>query len=149
MMGRYIRFLMGPDFEPAPGADAWQLSNPPILALAPVRIALELFREAGMDQLRSKSLAMTGFLDGLIRGLLDDVLEIITPADADRRGCQLSLRVRAGRDAGRAVFEALEADGVITDWREPDVIRVAPVPFYNRFMDCWELVRRIGLITEA
>jgi kynureninase len=144
-----IRFLMGPDFEPAPGADAWQLSNPPILALAPVRIALELFREAGMDQLRAKSLAMTGFLDGLIRGLLDDVIEIITPADADRRGCQLSLRVRAGRDAGRAVFQALEAEGVITDWREPDLIRVAPVPLYNRFIDCWELVRHIGLITEA
>jgi kynureninase len=144
-----IRFLMGPDFEPAAGADAWQLSNPPILAMAPVRVSLELFHEAGMDRLRAKSASMTGFLEDLVHGLLDDVLEIITPADADRRGCQLSLRVRAGRDAGRAVFEALEAGGVITDWREPDVIRVAPVPLYNRYTDCWELVRRIGLITES
>ncbi|NND44453.1 MAG: kynureninase [Xanthomonadales bacterium] len=130
------RFRMGPEFHPAPGADAWQLSNPPILAMAPLRSSLQLFDEAGMSALREKSELLTGFMADLVSARFESLLEIITPADPERRGCQLSLRVRAGREAGRRLFKYLHAHGVITDWREPDVIRVAPVPLYNRFEDC-------------
>jgi len=129
------RFLMADHFDPSPGADAWQLSNPPILALAPLLASLRLFRRAGMPALREKSLALTGYLERLIRAHLSDVLEILTPAEPARRGCQLSLRVRDGREAGRALFEHLAAHGVLGDWREPDVIRISPVPLYNGFID--------------
>jgi len=137
------RFRMGHDFVPAPGADAWQLSNPPILALAPLRVSLAEFERARMDNLRRKSLAMTGYLAELIESELQEVLEIITPLDEARRGCQLSLRVRAGHGRGRQLFEYLEQHGVITDWREPDIVRAAPVPLYNRFEDCWGLVDHV------
>lgn len=137
------RFRMGHDFVPAAGADAWQLSNPPIMALAPVRVSLDEFEQAGMENLRQKSLSLTAYLADLIKAELNGVLDIITPLDESRRGCQLSLRVRAGRDQGRSLFEYLEHHGVITDWREPDVIRAAPVPLYNRFEDCWGLADRI------
>lgn len=130
------RFKMGPQFVPTPGADGWQLSNPPILALAPLRVSLEIFHRAGMARLRDKSTALTGYLSALIETHLHDVLEIATPAGPSQRGCQLSLRVRAGREAGRALFEHLGANGVVGDWREPDVIRVAPVPLYNSYVDC-------------
>jgi kynureninase len=136
------RFRMDPQFSPAPGADAWQLSNPPILAMAPLIASLDLFREAGMTQLREKSVALTGILETLLLQSLDDVFEIVTPAEPARRGCQLSLRVRSGREAGRGVFRRLLESGVVTDWREPDVIRVAPVPLYNSFEDCWRFVER-------
>ena len=136
---------MGPEFIAAPGADAWQLSNPPILALAPVRVSLELFAEAGMDALRVKSLALTGYLAEALEACVGDITDIITPAEPQRRGCQLSLRIRAGREAGRALFEHLEAAGVVADWREPDVIRVAPVPLYNRYQDAWRLVEEIAV----
>jgi kynureninase len=129
------RFQMGPEFVPTPGADGWQLSNPPILALAPLRASLALFREAGMPALRAKSLALTGWLAQQVQDHLGDVLDIVTPLAAHRRGAQLSLRVRAGRDAGRALFQALAGDGIIGDWREPDVIRIAPTPLYNRYAD--------------
>ena len=136
------RFLMGPEFQPAQGADAWQLSNPPILAMAPLRASLELFEQAGMDRLRQKSVALTGLLERLIWQDAADLFEILTPANPKRRGCQLSLRVRSGRAVGRRLFDALEGCGVTGDWREPDVIRVAPVPLYNRFEDCWGFVQR-------
>jgi len=138
-----IRFLMGHDFVPAAIVDAWQLSNPPFLALSPVRVSLAEFEEAGMDRLREKSLSLTAYLAELIHAELEEVLEIITPLDEHRRGCQLSLRVRAGHEQGRQLFEYLEANGVITDWREPDVIRAAPVPLYNRFEDCWGFVDKV------
>ena len=137
------RFKMGHQFVPSPGADAWQLSNPPIMAMAPVRVSLAEFEAAGMDRLRAKSLKMTGYLADLIQAELDDVLEIVTPLEESRRGCQLSLRVRAGREQGRTLFEYLEANGVITDWREPDIVRAAPVPLYNRFEDCWGFVNHV------
>jgi kynureninase len=137
------RFRMSPEFHPAPGADAWQLSNAPILSMAPVRVALELFDKAGHAALREKSLALTGYLEELLRERLRDRVSIITPADPERRGCQLSLRILDGREAGRDLFEHLERSGAIGDWREPDVIRVAPVPLYNRFEDCWRLVELI------
>jgi kynureninase len=134
---------MGPDFVPTPGADGWQLSNPPILALAPLRVSLAIFRRAGMDALRSKSIALTGYFESLLRERLDRVLEIVTPREPERRGCQLSLRVRGGRDEGRALFDHLNAIGIVVDWREPDVIRAAPTPLYNRRMDCLRLVREV------
>ncbi len=140
---RRSRFRMSAEFHPAPGADAWQLSNPPILAMTPLRVSLGLFREAGMERLRARSLALTGWLESRIGERLDRVLEILTPRDPERRGSQLSLRVRAGREAGRRLFEHLEAGGVITDWREPDVIRIAPVPMYNNHEDCLVFVRRV------
>jgi kynureninase len=130
------RFQMGPQFVPTPGADGWQLSNPPILALVPLRVSLEIFRHAGMDRLRAKSLQLTGYLEWLVRSQLADVLEVVTPADPARRGAQLSIRVLGGRARGRALFEYLMAQGIIGDWREPDVIRISPAPLYNRFADC-------------
>lgn len=138
------RFRMGPEFIPAAGADGWQLSNPPILALAPLRISLEIFLRAGMAALRGKSEAMTAWLETRLRDQLSDVLEIRTPDSPDRRGCQLSLRVRGARDDGRALFDHLHADGIVVDWREPDIIRVAPVPLYNRFADCARFVGSVA-----
>ncbi|MBN8482730.1 MAG: kynureninase [Xanthomonadales bacterium] len=138
------RFRMGPEFVPTPGADGWQLSNPPILALAPLRVSLALFREAGMARLRAKSLALTGYLEWLLREQVADVVEIATPREAQRRGCQLSLRVRGPREAGRALFEHLQARGIVVDWREPDVMRAAPTPLYNRHVDCRRLVAAIA-----
>ena len=137
------RFRMAPAFDPAPGAQGWQVSNPPILALAPLRASLEPFARVGIARLRERSLRLTGYLEALIRTRLERVLEIRTPADPAQRGCQLSLRVRGGRSAGRALFEHLVAHGVIGDWREPDVIRLAPVPLYNRHMDCLRAVLAI------
>jgi kynureninase len=130
------RFEMRPEFDPAAGADAWQLSNPPILALAPLRVSLELFQRAGMSNLRRKSRRLTAYLAWLIETQLGDVLEILTPDEIDRRGAQLSVRVRAGRDAGQSLFGHLVAQGVLGDWREPDVMRIAPTPLYNTFADC-------------
>lgn len=129
------RFQMGPQFVPTPGAEGWQLSNPPILALVPLRVSLELFRSAGMARLHEKSQALTGYLEWLVREQLADVLEVVTPADPARRGAQLSIRVLGGRAQGRALFEYLMAHGVIGDWREPDVIRISPTPLYNRYAD--------------
>ena len=137
------RFRMAPEFVPEAGARGWQVSNPPILALAPLRASLEPFRRVGIARLRERSLRLTGYLEMLIRTRLERVLEIRTPADPAQRGCQLSLRVRGGRAAGRALFEHLVAQGVIGDWREPDAIRLAPVPLYNRHSDCLRAVLAI------
>ncbi|MCX7514313.1 kynureninase [Frateuria sp. STR12] len=130
------RFQMGPQFMPTAGADGWQLSNPPILALAPLRVSLEIFRRAGMARLREKSERLTGYLEWLVRTQLGDVLQIVTPAEPIRRGAQLSIRVLGGRARGRALFEYLMENSVIGDWREPDVIRISPAPLYNRHADC-------------
>jgi kynureninase len=134
------RFKMGPDFVPTPGADGWQLSNPPIFALAPLRVSLDVFQRAGIARLREKSIALTGYLAWLIETQLSNIVEIVTPRELERRGCQLSLRVKGDRGAGRALFDHLAAAGIVGDWREPDVIRVAPTPLYNRFMDCLRFV---------
>jgi len=138
-----VRFRMSPRFEPAPGADGWQLSNPPILGLAPLRASLDLFDRAGMDALRAKSLRLTGYLETLIQQHLTAILQIITPSDPAQRGAQLSLRVAGGREQGRALFEHLDAQGIIGDWREPDVIRITPTPFYNTYADVLRLVRAV------
>jgi len=143
------RFRMAPGFEPAPGADGWQLSNPPILALAPLRVSLAIFRRAGMAALRRKSVELTAYFEALIRSELDDVLAIATPSQSHRRGCQLSLRVKGPREAGRSLFEHLNAQGIVVDWREPDVIRAAPTPLYNRRIDCLRFVRAVARWRDA
>lgn len=138
------RFQMGPEFVPTPGADGWQLSNPPILGLAPLLASLELFDKAGgLAALRTKSEKLTGFLEALIRARVPDTLQIVTPAEPERRGCQLSLRVTGGRERGRELFEYLTSIGTIGDWREPDVIRISPAPLYNKFMDVYRFVEEV------
>jgi kynureninase len=132
------RFHMGPQFVPIPGAEGWQLSNPPLFSLAPLLASLELFLEAGLSRLRQKSEALTGLLDRTLREYFADRVEVLTPRDPARRGCQLSVRVR---QEARRVFAALVQRGVICDWREPDVIRLAPVPLYNRFAEVVQAVR--------
>ncbi|MBL4847364.1 MAG: kynureninase [Planctomycetes bacterium] len=129
------RFQMGPEFVPVKAADAWQLSNPPILALTPVRVSLELFEEIGIDRLREKSLRLTGYLEQLLDGISDQGLEVITPRDPDQRGCQLSI---LAHNDPEGLHARLQAAGVICDFRRPNVIRVAPVPLYNTFLDCYE-----------
>jgi kynureninase len=138
-----VRFQMGPQFSPTPGADGWQLSNPPILGLAPLRASLDVFDQASMPALRAKSEALTGYLQQLIDADLSDVLQVLTPRAAAQRGCQLSLRVIGGRTQGRALFDALAAGGVLGDWREPDVIRISPVPLYNSFADVLRFARSV------
>ena len=133
---KQTRFHMGPTFDPIPGAEGWQLSNPPILSLAAVRASLDVFAEAGgMAPLRKKSVALTGYLDGLLRERLGSQIEIVTPSDPDQRGCQLSIRVRGGRLHGTELLSRIENAGVACDFRAPNVVRVAPVPLYNTFDD--------------
>jgi kynureninase len=138
------RFQMPGQFVPLPGAEGWQLSNPPILAMAALRASLEVFAEAGgMAPLRAKSELLTAYLAYLLAQRLDpQALRIITPADPSQRGCQLSLQNLDGK--GKARHERLTQADVIADWREPDVIRLAPVPLYNRFVDLWEFVEIIA-----
>jgi kynureninase len=138
-----VRFRMDPEFNPTSGADGWQLSNPPILGLAPLRAALDQFDRATMPALRAKSEALTGYLEALIRAELADALQIVTPGEPARRGCQLSLRVVGGRERGRALFECLAAHGVLGDWREPDVIRISPAPLYNTHADVLRFARTV------
>jgi len=128
------RFQMRPEFHAAAGAAGWQISNPPILSAAPLIASLALFGAAGLQRLRQKSLMLTGFLEFLLDRLAPDV-ELITPRAVDARGCQLSVRIVGSPGRGRRVFDALTALGVIGDWREPDTIRLAPIPLYNSFSD--------------
>jgi kynureninase len=136
------RFAMGPEFTAAAGADGWQISNPPILSAAPLLASLELFHDAGLAHLRAKSVALTGYLAFLLDSL---PVEVLTPTGSQARGCQLSLRLGGGAGHGRAVFEYLQRAGMVCDWREPDVIRAAPVPLYNSFED----VLRFATALEA
>jgi kynureninase len=122
------------DFVARAGADGWQISNPPILAMAPLLASLALFDEAGMPALRAKSERLTGYLYYLLQRLPDRRFEVITPADPARRGCQLSLLVH---DRPHELLRVLQAEGVMCDFREPNVIRVAPVPLYNTFHEVW------------
>jgi kynureninase len=138
-----VRFRMGPQFSPTPGADGWQLSNPPILGLAPLRASLEQFDRATLPALRAKSERLTGYLEQLIDADLRDVLQVATPRDPAERGCQLSLRVTGGRERGRDLFDFLSAHGVLGDWREPDVIRISPVPLYNSYADVLRFARTV------
>jgi kynureninase len=128
------RFRMGPEFLAASGAAGWQISNPPILSAAPLIASLTLFEQAGLQRLRQKSLALTGYLEFLLDRLAPEV-QLITPRAAGSRGCQLSVRIRGVQGRGQRVFDALTAQGVIGDWRQPDTIRLAPIPLYNSFAD--------------
>ncbi len=131
------RFKMGPDFSVTPGAEGWQLSNPPILSLAAVKASLEIFDKIGMDALREKSLKLTGYLESQLDAIGSNAFSVMTPRDTKQRGCQLSIVVKKD---GRRVFDALTANGIICDWREPDCIRIAPVPLYNSFEDAHRFV---------
>ncbi len=137
------RFRMEPRFAPASGAAAWQISNPPILSAAPLLASIRIFQEARIERLREKSIALTGFLGDLLRPL-HDCVELLTPDDPGARGCQVSIRILGSAGRGRGVLERLTALGAICDWREPDVIRVAPVPLYNRFEDVFRFAELLA-----
>lgn len=142
------RFTMPRNFVPAQGARSWQQSNAPVLSMAALKASLDVFSEAGMMKpLRAKSEKLTAFLEHILHdinsSLPEPVFSIITPSNPERRGCQLSIVFK--RD-GRKIFDALTHRGVIVDWREPDVIRVAPVPLYNSFEDVFSLGQ---LLAEA
>ncbi len=134
------RFLMHllPDFAPVEGAEGWQISNPPILSAAPLRASLELFDAAGMSALRAKSEKLTGYLQYLLERLPTGRFEVITPREPERRGCQLSILVH---DRPKECHRALLDAGVVCDFREPNVVRVAPVPMYNTFHEVWRFVQ--------
>jgi kynureninase len=143
------RFDMGPEFAAMPGAEGWQLSNPPVLALAPLAASLAAFDAAGMERLRAKSLALTARARELIAAHCGGSVAVLTPAADRERGCQLSLRLAAGAGIGRRVFARLLAAGVIGDWREPDVIRIAPAPLYNTHAEVERAVRLLAAALAA
>lgn len=131
-----FRMHLEKEFVPRAGADGWQVSNPPILALAPLRASLDLFDEAGMEMLRVKSLRLTGYLAKLLEPFRARGVEVISPSRPEERGCQLSLRFAS---RAKEILKELHQAGVVCDFREPDVIRAAPVPLYNTFHDVWRL----------
>jgi len=133
------RFEMGPIFQPMPGADGWQLSNPSIVSLAVLRASMEIFREAGMDRLRAKSESLTAYLEFLLNQEASANFSIITPSEKARRGAQISIRLARN---GKALCERLAREGIVGDWREPDAFRVAPVPLYNSYHDVFRFVER-------
>jgi kynureninase len=126
------RFQMPAQFQPIPGAEGWQLSNPSILSLAALRASMEIFDEATIARLRAKSETLTAYLEFLLAQQANDEFSILTPRDPAQRGAQLSLQVKK---RGRAVCDRLAQQGILCDWREPDILRVAPVPLYNSFLD--------------
>jgi kynureninase len=142
------RFQMAPAVTPVDTADSWQVSNPPILAMAPVLLSLEMFDQTGMPALRAKSMRLTGYLESL----LDDVCagrpaRVITPREPQRRGAQLSVRI-AGRDTGPLTNRLRHEFGVFADARPPDVIRLAPAPMYNTFHDCWRAATALATVLD-
>lgn len=137
------RFKMRDDFDMLPGAEGWQLSNPPILSMAAIKASLDVFAEAGMDNLVAKSKDLTAYFEFLLNQLNNDNIKIITPSNENERGCQLSIQVK---NADRNLHQKLTKVGIISDWREPDVIRCAPVPLYNSFEDIYNMVERLKLI---
>tara|TARA_R110002020_G_scaffold17804_8_gene63066 strand:+ start:28968 stop:30233 length:1266 start_codon:yes stop_codon:yes gene_type:complete len=134
------RFRMRDEFDQLPGAEGWQLSNPPILSMAAIRASLDVIKEAGFDKLCEKSKLLTGYFEFLINQLNNKDIKIITPSDPNQRGCQLSIQVK---NADKSLYDKLTNAGVITDWREPDVIRCAPIPLYNSFPDVYNMVERL------
>lgn len=136
------RFKMEPGFDPIPTAEGWQLSNAPILSMAAHKAAVDIFTDAGMPALVDKSRTLTGYLEFCLNQInTGDDFEIITPANPTERGCQLSLLFN---EKGRPVFDALTAQGVIADWRNPNVIRIAPVPLYNTFTDVYRFAKIVA-----
>ncbi|NER16244.1 kynureninase [Spongiivirga citrea] len=137
------RFNMRHGFDPIPGAEGWQLSNPPILSMAAIKASLDIFNEAGIHNITKKSKKLSGYLQSLITNMHNDRISIITPKDEIRRGCQVSIKVSK---ADKSLHDKLTEAGVITDWREPDVIRAAPVALYNTFEEVFEMVERLKFV---
>ena len=134
------RFRMRDEFDQLEGAEGWQLSNPPILSMAAIRASLDVVKEAGFDNMITKSKELTNYFEFLINGINNTDIKIITPGNPDERGCQLSIQVK---NADRTLHDKLTEAGIITDWREPDVIRCAPVPLYNSFQDVYTMLERL------
>lgn len=134
-----------PEFVPRDGADGWQISNPPILSMVPLRASLAIFDEIGMTALRNKSRRLTAYLEYLLDRLGTTHFEIITPRDPEQRGCQLSLHIR---DDCKQLLERLQARGAVCDFREPDVLRVAPTPLYNSYHDVWIFAEVLGKLLD-
>jgi len=132
------RFEMAAEFRPYPGAAGWQVSNHPLLGMVPLKASFAQFAAAGLSALRERSIALTGWLETLLETRLGDRIEILTPRDPEARGAQLSVRLRGTQGGGRALFDRMLARGLTCDWREPDVIRLAPAPLYNSYEDCWQ-----------
>lgn len=133
------RFRMEPNFQPTAGAEGWQLSNPSILSIAALRASMDIFDAVGMDRLRAKSEILTGYLEFLLNQTPSEDFSIITPRDPLQRGAQLSLRIKKN---GRAICDRLAQQGILCDWREPDIMRVAPVPLYNTFLDVYTFAEK-------
>ena len=140
------RFDMRQPLDITPGAEGWQLSNPPILSMAAIKASLALFSEVGMPSLIKKSKKLTGYLEYLILKLNNNNISIITPKDPEQRGCQLSIKVK---NANKSLHDKLTEENIITDWRNPDVIRCAPVPFYNSFEDVFKMVEQLKNILNV
>jgi kynureninase len=143
------RFRMEPAFVPEAGAAGFALSNPPILSTAPLLASLELFGLAGIGALRRKSVELTAYLEALVADCAGHDLRVLTPAAPAQRGAQLSLQFAGGGAHARAVFERLGADGIVCDLREPDIMRIAPVPLYNGFEDAWRFATRLAAALRA
>ena len=139
------RFNMRKEFDAIPGAEGWQLSNPPILSMAPIRASLDTFAEAGFENIRKKSVRLTNYLEFLIEDINNESIHIITPKNPEERGCQLSIQVK---NADKSLFDKITEAGIIADWREPDVIRVAPAPLYNNFEDVFHFAKRLKTVLE-
>lgn len=137
---KQTRFNMRHEFDVLPGAEGWQLSNPPILSMAAIKASLDIFNEVGIKKLTKKSKKLTGYFEFLITKLNNQDIKIITPSHSDERGCQLSIQVK---NADKTLHDKLTEAGVISDWREPDVIRCAPVPLYNSFEDVYKMVEKL------
>jgi kynureninase len=134
------RFNMRHEFDALPGAEGWQLSNPPILSMAAIRASLDTFAEAGFENLRKKSEKLTSYLEFLLDEMKNEAINVITPRNPEERGCQLSIQVK---NADKNLHTKLTEAGVISDWREPDVIRVAPAPLYNSFEDVYRFSEKL------
>lgn len=142
----HTRFAMDGPFKAMPGADGWLLSNDNVLGLAAHQASLEIFSRAGMANLRRKSELLTGYLEFLIRQIIQDYpIEIITPQNPEERGCQLSILFQKG---GKEIFDGLYDHGVIGDWRNPNVIRLAPTPLYNGFVEVYTVAKLLERLLE-
>ena len=137
---KQTRFNMRHEFDVLPGAEGWQLSNPPILSMAAIKASLDMLNEVGIKKLTEKSKKLTSYFEFLLKQLGEDTVRIITPENPKERGCQLSIQVK---NANKALHTKLTKAGVISDWREPDVIRCAPVPLYNSFEDVYQMVEKL------